>query len=51
VNFVVRPWTSTDSYWDVYFDTLEAVKVRFDQEGIGIPFPQTDVHLFQESAA
>lgn len=45
VNFVVRPWTSSDDYWDVYFDTLEAVKTRFDAEGISIPFPQMDVHM------
>jgi len=50
VNFVVRPWVKTADYWGVYFDTNEAVKERFDAEGIGIPFPQTDVHLYQESS-
>ena len=47
VNFVCRPWVKTADYWDVYFDTTETVKKRFDQEGISIPFPQTDVHLYQ----
>ena len=47
VNFVVRPWTETPNYWDVYFDTMQAIKERLDAEGIGIPFPQTDVHLYQ----
>ena len=45
VNFVVRPWTSADIYWDVYFDTMEAIKNRLDAEGIAIPFPQRDVHM------
>ena len=45
VNFVVRPWVMTDDYWDVYWDVTEAVKQRFDAEGISIPFPQRDVHL------
>lgn len=45
VNFVVRPWAKTSDYWGLKFDFTEAVKLRFDQEGIGIPFPQMDVHV------
>ena len=45
VNFVVRPWVKAADYWDVTFDLTEAIKKRFDQEGISIPFPQQDVHL------
>ena len=48
VNFIVRPWTKTEDYWDVYWDITREVKMRFDREGISIPFPQTDVHLHQE---
>ena len=51
VNFVVRPWVNTADYWDVFFDTHENVKKVFDERGISIPFPQTDVHLFKENAA
>lgn len=47
VNFVVRPWVKSDDYWPVLFDMTEAVKLRFDKEGISIPFPQRDVHLHQ----
>jgi len=47
VNFAVRPWVKTADYWDLYFDLTEKVKLTFDQEGISIPFPQTDVHLHQ----
>ncbi len=49
VNFAVRPWVKTPDYWTVYFEITEIIKKRFDAEGISIPFPQTDVHLFQES--
>jgi len=47
VNFAVRPWVKTADYWPVLFDTNEAMKKRFDAEGISIPFPQSDVHLYQ----
>ncbi len=47
VNLVVRPWCTGDDYWDVYFDTTETIKKRFDEEGISIPFPQQDVHLYE----
>nr|WP_136250362.1 mechanosensitive ion channel domain-containing protein [Ningiella ruwaisensis] len=49
VNFVVRPWVNSGDYWGVMFDFTEAVKLRFDEEGISIPFPQMDVHLHKES--
>lgn len=45
VNFVVRPWVNAADYWNVYFDMHKNVKLRFDEEGITIPFPQQDVHL------
>ncbi|MBU3004111.1 mechanosensitive ion channel family protein [Paraglaciecola arctica] len=45
VNFVVRPWVASADYWAVKFDFNEAVKLRFDAEGISIPFPQMDVHV------
>ncbi len=50
VNFIVRPWVESDDYWDVYWDLMRTVKVRFDEEGISIPFPQRDVHLFSQEA-
>ncbi|NIV17117.1 MAG: mechanosensitive ion channel [Woeseiaceae bacterium] len=47
VNFVVRPWVKTEDYWSVRFDLTEAIKKRFDKEGISFPFPQQDVHLYK----
>lgn len=50
VDFIVRPWAKTSDYWDVFWDVTRQVKLRFDQEGISIPFPQRDVHFYQEGA-
>ena len=50
VNFVVRPWVKTADYWGVLFDLTETIKKRFDAEGISIPFPQRDVHIYQAAA-
>ncbi|MGB5621137.1 MAG: mechanosensitive ion channel family protein [Gammaproteobacteria bacterium] len=47
VDFIVRPWVKTDDYWDVFWDVTRAVKMRFDEVGISIPFPQRDVHLYR----
>ena len=49
VNFICRPWVRPDDYWDVYWDITREVKRRFDAEGVSIPFPQRDVHLYQEA--
>lgn len=48
VNFNVRPWVKTDDYWGLYWDFQERVKLEFDKEGISIPFPQRDVHIYNE---
>ena len=45
---LLRP---TDEYWNVYWDVTRAVKMRFDEEGISIPFPQRDVHVIRDAAA
>ncbi len=50
VTFFVRPWVKAADGWPVKCDLLEKVKLTFDDEGISIPFPQRDVHLYQTSA-
>lgn len=49
VNFVFRVWVDTANYWPVFFDLNEKVKIRFDEKGIEIPFPQMDVNVKQET--
>ncbi len=51
VNFIVRVWVKAADYWGVMFDTTETIKNRFDEAGIGIPFPQRDIHIVSGSAA
>lgn len=50
VNFVVRPWVKAADYWTVRADVLEKVKYAFDERGVGIPYPQMDVHLHQQES-
>ena len=50
MNLIVRPWVNTDDYWSTYWDLTKAVKQRFDKEGISIPFPQRDVHVFEQKS-
>lgn len=45
INITVRVWVNSADYWTVKFDMLEAVKEKFDLEGIEIPFDQMDVHI------
>ena len=51
VEFVIRPWVNSADYWSVKFDFTKAVKEKFDAEGISIPYPQSDVHVFQEKSS
>jgi small conductance mechanosensitive channel len=48
VNLVTRVWSKTADYWTVYFYMMEFVKKEFDKQGITIPYPQRDVHMYNE---
>ncbi|HET9952815.1 MAG TPA: mechanosensitive ion channel family protein [Candidatus Eisenbacteria bacterium] len=45
VNYAVRVWARQVDYWDVYWDITRAVKLRFDEAGIKIPYPQRELHV------
>ncbi|VVT22397.1 Small conductance mechanosensitive channel [Marinobacter salarius] len=47
VNLMFRAWVATDDLWPYYWDMHEKVKKAFDAEGITIPFPQRDVHVYK----
>ena len=47
VDLTVRAWVNKEHYWPLKFDLTEQVKLAFDEAGISIPYPQTDVHLHQ----
>lgn len=44
VNILVRPYATVTNYWDVYFNSLQSVKIALDNAGIEIPFPQQVNH-------
>jgi small conductance mechanosensitive channel len=48
IDWQVRIWCKTEDYWDVWQATTQACKTTLDEAGIGIPFPQQDVHLDDE---
>jgi len=51
INFVVRPWVKSSDYWGVFDSVHEQVKLRFDAEGLNIPYPQSDVHVHEVKQA
>jgi small conductance mechanosensitive channel len=50
VNLNVRPWVDSGDYWPVRADLLETIKVKFDEAGISIPYPQQDLHMHEVKA-
>lgn len=50
VNFTVRAWVNAADFWGVKFDLIKNMKASFDANGINIPFPQRDVHLYKHDA-
>jgi small conductance mechanosensitive channel len=51
VNLQLRGWANNSDYWATRFDLTKKVKEEIEKAGLTIPFPQTDVHLFQEKKA
>lgn len=49
VDYNFRVWVNGADYWPMYYDFNEKVYARFNKEGISIPFPQMDVHLFKKN--
>ncbi|TYL48712.1 mechanosensitive ion channel family protein [Marinomonas sp. IMCC 4694] len=50
VNFFLRPWVASGDYWTVRADLLEKIKYTFDEQGVGIPYPQMDVHVHKQES-
>jgi small conductance mechanosensitive channel len=48
VDLLIRPWVDTSNYWNVKWELTQQIKEAFDKNNISIPFPQRDVHLFNE---
>jgi len=48
IEYVLRVWVKTDKYWDVYFELLQQIKKKFDQEGIEMTYPHMNVHILDK---
>ncbi len=48
INLVFRPWVNSADYWGVHFDFHERIKNRFDEAGIGIPYPTMDLNVSKD---
>lgn len=48
MQIVARPWVKTNDYWSVYFDVMEKVKLKFDENNIEIPL-QSRVIYYKNS--
>jgi len=47
IDLAVRPWSKIEDFFEMRSDILEQIKLKFDENGISIPFPQRDVHIKQ----
>jgi len=48
VDLLVRPWVDTSNYWGTKWELTQQIKEAFDKEKISIPFPQRDIHIFEQ---
>ncbi len=48
VNILVRPWCAKEDYWALKCDLTRQFKEELEKVGVSIPFPQRDVHLYQQ---
>ncbi len=49
VNLVCRPWVKPSEYWNVYFELTEKGKLTLEENGMTIPFPQREVHVYEHA--
>ncbi|NDK09248.1 mechanosensitive ion channel [Candidatus Gracilibacteria bacterium] len=50
VIVALRVWCKTEDYFAVSFELRETIKKEFDQNNLHFPFPQSDVHMYQEKS-
>lgn len=49
IDYLLRAWTTSGDYWDVYYRLLEAIRPAFARHGVEMPYSQLDVHLIPRS--
>jgi small conductance mechanosensitive channel len=48
VNIAFRAWAATDVYWNIYWDQMRNIKLKIEEAGLHIPFPQRDLHIIKD---
>jgi small conductance mechanosensitive channel len=48
LKLAVRVWVKSDEYWNLNYDLLEMVKIKFDEAGIEIPYEHLDVIVHEQ---
>jgi small conductance mechanosensitive channel len=48
VIITLRAWASTSVYWNIYWDQMKNVKLKIEEAGLHIPFPQRDLHIIKD---
>ncbi|MDH5597849.1 MAG: mechanosensitive ion channel, partial [Cyclobacteriaceae bacterium] len=48
VDLVLRLWVKRENFLPVFHDMLERIKNTFDEKGISLPYPQRDIHVYNE---
>ena len=48
INLTIRSWVKQADYWEVFYELNKILKPTLDAEGVTIPFPQRDIHIFNE---
>ena len=48
IKYVVRAWTTTEDYWDVYYTLQEGVRESFARHGVEMTYEHLNVHLMKE---
>lgn len=48
IDYVVRAWTSTEDYWDVYYALMEGVRESFARHGVEMTYNHLNVHLMED---
>lgn len=51
VDILVRYWSGSSDFFALKLDMTKAIKEQLDAEGIGIPYPQMDVHVVNSDQA
>ena len=48
IEYLIRLWTSSGDYWDVYYTLLEGVRESFSRHGVEMTYDHLNVHIVEK---